>query len=64
MITERTFINDEETKVAKALLKVTVAYQNLKPSNPKPMFLYSTTMPCLNVGAELRKLMRQVSLNI
>ena len=31
------------------MLKVTAAYQDLKPSNPKPMFLYSTTMPCLNV---------------
>lgn len=33
----------------------TAAYQDLKPSNPKPMLLYATTLSYLTVVAGSRK---------
>ncbi|EQB78757.1 hypothetical protein CB1_001107047 [Camelus ferus] len=36
------------------------AYQDLKPSHPKPTLLDSTIMPYLTVVTEARKVLRQI----
>lgn len=63
MITERTLQMRKLGLPASAQGDM-AAYQDLKPSHPKPTLLDSTIMPYLTVVTEARKVLRQVSLNV